>query len=240
MGRTNAHNTVLGICHAATLMTNRRFSGLMRVEVPLRLTVSGPPRTRRVPTEHPVIQTTAISTVSNSIGVSSALRRTGVIPVAKSVAGRAPSAVAASDRNATIDSGHNAHLMIASVTVATIPIEVKEFNRDHVAMHRQMARVERPGRPTGDRAMDVRRDKIDEIGRKPVVVMVQAVPAAPPDPVVVQATLVGPVRVDMLRHRDVAQSVDGLMPMQRQQGAAAVLSVAVLDSSRCINRSPHS
>jgi hypothetical protein len=88
--------------------------------------------------------------------------------------------------------------------------------------------------------MDVRRDRIGEIGPKPVVVMVQAVPAAPPDPVVVQATLVGPGRVDMLRHRDVAQSVDVLMPMQRQQGAAAVLSLAVLDSSRCINRSPHS
>jgi hypothetical protein len=191
--------------------------------------------------EHPVIQTTAISTVSNSIGVSLALRRTGVTLAAKSVAGRAPSAVAASGRNATIDSGHNAHSMIANVTTATVPIEVRDFNREHVVMHRQMARAERPGRPTGDRAMDVRRDRIGEIGPKPVVVMVQAVPAAPPDPVVVQATLVGrPVRVDMLRHRDVAQSVDVLMPMQRQQGAAAVLSLAVLDSSRCINRSPHS
>lgn len=190
--------------------------------------------------EHPVIQTTAISTVSNSIGVSLALRRTGVTVAAKSVAGRAPSAVAASGPNATIDSGHNAHSMIASVTTATVPIEVRDFNREHVVMHRQMARAERPGRPTGDRAMDVRRDRIGEIGPKPVVVMVQDVPTAHPDPVVVQTTLVGPVRVDMLRHRDVAQSVDVLMPMQRQQGAAAVLNVAVLDSSPCINRSPHS
>lgn len=240
MGRTNAHNTVLRIRHAAMLMTNRPFSDLVRAEVPLRPTVYGPRRTRGVQTEQPAMQTTGISTVSNSIEASLALRRTGVTVAAKSVAVLGPSAVAASGPNATIDSGHNAHSMIASVTTATVPIEVRDFNREHVVMHRQMARAERPGRPTGDRAMDVRRDRIGEIGPKPVVVMVQDVPTAHPDPVVVQTTLVGPVRVDMLRHRDVAQSVDDSMPMQRQQGAAAVLNVAVLDSSPCINRSPHS
>lgn len=214
MGRTNAHNTVLGIRHAAMLMTSRPFSDLVRAEVPLRPTVYGPRRTRGVQTEQPAMQTTGISTVSNSIEASLALRPTGVIAAAKSVAVLGPSAVAVSGPNATIDSGHNGHSMIASVTTVTVRIEARDFNRDHVVMHRLTDPAERMGQRTGDRAMDVPRDRIDEIGRKPVVVMVQDAPAARPDPVVVQSAPVDPVRGDMHRHRDAAQSADGSMLMQ--------------------------
>ena len=118
--------------------------------------------------EHRVIPMTAISTESNSIEASSALHPTDVMQAAMSVADRAPSAAAESDRNVTIVSGHRDHSMIASVTTAIEQIEIKDIKRVRVVMYRRMALDGPMVQAMDDRATDVRPGMTGEIEPMPV------------------------------------------------------------------------
>ena len=191
--------------------------------------------------EHRVIPMTAISTESNSIEASSALHPTDVMQAAMSVADRAPSAAAESDRNVIIVSGHRDHSMIASVTTAIDQIEIKDIKRVRVVMYRRMALDGPMVQAMDDRATDVRQGMTGEIEPMHAVVMAACDGTVElPGPVVVVPVLVDLARVDTLRRRTAAPSVGVSMPMQRRQASVAAPSAAVLGNSRYAYLSPHS